>query len=94
MKSRTLSLLAVVVSVALLSFSIAGRNVESAPPDATRRSWQHLAFPVDADKGVGDAEVSRKIVQLGDEGWELVGVGTFQKDGTTTKLVYFFKRPK
>lgn len=37
--------------------------------------------------------MARKIVQLGDEGWELVDVETFQKNGTKDKLICFFKRP-
>ncbi|GAA4465115.1 hypothetical protein GCM10023156_52430 [Novipirellula rosea] len=47
-----------------------------------------------ATDGPGDAETSRKIVQLGGEGWELVDVESLVKDGASTKLIYFFKRPK
>ena len=30
----------------------------------------------DAEKGVGDGELGRRIVRLGNEGWELVEVET------------------
>ena len=49
---------------------------------------------VDASDGPGDADASRNIMQLGSEGWELVDVEALTKDGRTTKLIYFFKRPK
>ena len=51
-------------------------------------------MPVDAGDAPGDAETSRRIVQVGGEGWELVDVETLTKDGSTTKLIYFFKRLK
>ncbi len=49
---------------------------------------------VEAENGFGGADTSRKIVQPGSDGWELVDVETVVKGGTTTKVVYFFKRPK
>jgi hypothetical protein len=39
-----------------------------------------------------DRETSRQIVRLGDEGWHLVDVETFCREGTTVKTVYYFKR--
>jgi hypothetical protein len=51
-----------------------------------------MALSHDAETGFSDGEVSRRIVQLGKEGWELVDVASIIKDGTTTKIVYCFKR--
>jgi hypothetical protein len=92
MKSRN-TLLAVALGLALLlSFTLSAPS--QSPANAGRQQWEHLAMTVDASDGPGDAEASRKIMQLGGEGWELVDVEALSKDGTTTKLIYFFKRPK
>jgi hypothetical protein len=48
----------------------------------------------DTETGFTDAELSRRIVQLGNEGWELVDVESIIKDGTTTQVVYCFKKPQ
>tara|TARA_R110002073_G_scaffold172563_11_gene329787 strand:- start:21530 stop:21811 length:282 start_codon:yes stop_codon:yes gene_type:complete len=79
--------------VMMLAFSWSAPNSQSATEEP-RRSWEHLAMTVVATDGPGDAETSRKIVQLGGEGWELVDVESLVKDGASTKLIYFFKRPK
>jgi len=69
-------------------------TAQSSPSAESANRWEHLAMTVDAIDSPGDAEASRKIVQLGEEGWELVDVESLTKDGTTTKLIYYFKRPK
>ncbi|WP_372721258.1 hypothetical protein [Novipirellula sp.] len=79
--------------VMLLALTWAAPSLQSATEEP-RRSWEHLAMTVDAADGPGDAETSRKIVQLGGEGWELVDVESLVKDGASVKLIYFFKRPK
>lgn len=35
-----------------------------------------------------------KVLELGNEGWELVSVIPSDWDGSTYKVVFFFKRPK
>ncbi|MFK7820467.1 MAG: hypothetical protein AB8G99_17230 [Planctomycetaceae bacterium] len=55
--------------------------------------WEHLAMTTDGPK-LSTPEVSRKIIGLGNEGWQLVDVETYAENGTTTKAVYFFKREK
>ena len=35
-----------------------------------------------------------KVIELGNEGWELVSVVPSDWDGSTNNLVFFFKRPK
>ena len=69
--------------------------VTAASPDQPRpiAKWEHMAMPVEGDK-LSTPEISRKIIAIGQDGWELVDVATFVKGGNTNKTVYFFKRPK
>lgn len=94
MKSNVFLLLAACAFVAVASLVFSGQNTGLAASEAVAQGWEHLAMPVAADDALGGPETSRKINQLGNDGWELVDVETFTKDGSTTKLVYFFKRPK
>jgi hypothetical protein len=83
-------------SVAIM-FPVAWSAQSSRSAAATAeamQSWEHMAMTVDATDAPGDAETSRRIVQFGGEGWELVDVETIVKGGSTTRLIYFFKRPK
>ena len=54
--------------------------------------WQHLSLT----HTIGDtpkSELGKSINKLGQEGWELVSVENITKSGTTTKTVFYFKRP-
>lgn len=42
----------------------------------------------------GDDNLAARIIGMGNEGWELVSVSTVVKNGTTTKTIFHFKRPK
>ncbi len=84
-------MVAVIVILLALTWSA---PISQSATEEPRRSWEHLAMTVDATDGPGDAETSRKIVQLGGEGWELVDVESLVKDGASANLIYFFKRPK
>lgn len=57
-------------------------------------TWQHLAFEHDASRGFADADLSKRIVSLGKQGWELVTVANFAEGGTTAKTVFYFKKPR
>jgi hypothetical protein len=90
-------LVGVVVAVVLSQVSAGpAKQPEGSFPIA---KWQHLALTekvgvtqVTGQEG-STAELSRQIVKLGAEGWELVSVANFSRDGTTRKTVYYFKRP-
>lgn len=58
------------------------------------RRWQHLALEQDAKRPMNDMKFARQIDQLGNDGWELVAVDGVLDAGTTTKRIYFFKRPR
>ena len=93
MKSRIILLGLLCCALALpLAYTLAAPAAEQAEVQSKRAPWQHLALP---HEGTGlDAELSRQINRLGDEGWQLVGVTPIAKDGTTVQTVYYFKRLK
>jgi len=94
MKSNALPLIAVFAVTLAVLLAINAQNTTTAALNAPSTQWEPLAMSVDATNGIGDADTSRQIVQLGNDGWELVGVENFVKERTTTKLAYFLKRPK
>jgi hypothetical protein len=66
----------------------------SGADGAGPRRWQHLALEQDAKRPMSDPEFTKKINQLGDDGWELVAVDSVLDSGTTVRRIYFFKRLK
>ena len=59
-------------------------------PSAT--GWQHLALT----NTIGETpktELARSINKLGQDGWEMVSVGNIIESGTTTKTIFYFKKP-
>lgn len=80
------SLGAVVLAVCALA--------QDTDPGGAGGGWEHLALQHDTGKGFSTPELSRQIVNLGSDGWELVSVENFEKNGTTISTAYFFKRRK
>jgi hypothetical protein len=70
-------------------------TASATPQDNVQSSdmqWEHLAI---THQGAGlGGELSQQINRLGNEGWQLVCVSTVEKDGTTEKTVYYFKRAR
>lgn len=90
MMSKSLLLTAAIGVILAFSFTTFAQSPAAAP--AGVQKWEHLAMTVNTGRGPGDADTSRRIQQLGGEGWELVNVESLTKEGTTTQLIYFFKR--
>lgn len=80
----------------VLALLAAATCLWAAAPESSRasRAWEHLALEQDAAQGISTPAFARQINQLGDAGWELVTVTTHQNGGSTTKSVFYFKRPK
>jgi hypothetical protein len=95
MKKRNLIYLVGGASAVLLSAGLWAQDPEeNSPAGGPRPGWQHLALESPGAGVTGSPDLARKINRLGDEGWELVDVEAIHTAGSTTKTVYFFKRPK
>lgn len=61
-------------------------------PQPFAKAWQHLAL-THALGETPKSELASSINKLGREGWELVSVANIAESGTTTKTVFYFKKP-
>ncbi|MFC1636913.1 hypothetical protein ACFL5Z_18980 [Planctomycetota bacterium] len=80
-------LLCAIIAVQVLAQE---QNRDEMKPSAT--GWQHLAFT----NTIGEtpmSELAGSINKLGREGWEMVSVGNIIESGTTTKTIFYFKKP-
>ncbi|MCF7974873.1 MAG: DUF4177 domain-containing protein [Phycisphaerae bacterium] len=90
-KFNVLMGLALMICTGLVMQALAqdqGQDIRQPP--ATR--WQHLALTQTLGETL-ESELGRNINRLGREGWELVSVAGITKAGTTTKTVFYFKKP-
>ena len=74
-------------------FTLRAESDTGAAASAKTTGWTHLALPRDSGLSLSDAEFASQINGLGAEGWELVTVLNFATNGTTSKTVYYFKKP-
>lgn len=77
-----------------LATSIGAQSPKSDSAAAVPQAWRHLALTHEGKSVLDAPDLARKIDSLGDEGWQLVDVESIVEAGTTTKVVFFFKRPK
>ena len=91
-KTRTLLYGAMILLCSVIAMQVLAqdRSGEQVKPSAAR--WQHLALTNVIEK-TPQNELASKINNLGREGWELVSVGNITESGTTTKNVFYFKKP-
>ena len=93
MKNPTIRLVSALTLAACLALTLNLWSQDHAAADHTPQQWQHLALNHDAAKAWNDKELAKQINKLGREGWELVSVLNFHKEGTTDSTIYYFKKP-
>jgi len=90
-KTRTLLLGLMMLCCAIIAMQALAEDHGNQIKPATA-AWQHLALTHALDDAP-KSELARSINKLGREGWELVSVENIAKSGTTTKTVFYFKKP-
>ncbi len=85
-----LGLILLFYTVVVMQALAKDQNGDRRRPSGT--GWQHLSLT----QTIGDtpeSEPAKSINRLGREGWEPVSVGNISESGTTTKTVFYFKKP-
>lgn len=83
--------LIIAIGVSSLTLTAPAQNDQAEATEATH--WEHAALTHESPT-VQNAELSRKIVKMGEDGWELVTVTPVVSEGTTIQTVFYFKRPQ
>ena len=86
-------LIAAVVCLGL--FAVSRLPAQLAEPPAKKPAapkWQHLALTHELSSDPRKKKLTEQIHKVEREGWELVDVESVDKDGTTVKSVFYFKR--
>ncbi len=91
-KSRTLLPGIVIILCAIIAVQVLAQGVNPVQKTPQTKEWQHLAMTNVIDE-TPRSELARNINKLGREGWELVTVGNIIESGTTTKTIFYFKKP-
>jgi len=76
----------------IIAVQVLAQEVNRGEMKPLTTGWQHLALT----HMIGEtprAELARNINKLGREGWEMVSVGNIIESGTTTKTIFYFKKP-
>jgi hypothetical protein len=91
-KTRILLLGLILLLCTLVAMQAWAQGPSGSQGKPAAMTWQHLALTQTLGETPAD-ELARNINKLGREGWELVSVGNITKAGTTTKTVFYFKKP-
>ena len=91
-KTRTLLYGVVALLCALIAVQVLAQDSPAGRVKPSVAQWQHLALTHVIGK-TPQNELARSINKLGREGWELVSVANVSESGTTTKTVFYFKKP-
>lgn len=93
MKTRFPIVVSLVFLIGAGLWTLRSADAPNAPAPGARPGWEHLALPSEGTAITGNRELAKQINQLGRDGWEMFSVLNEQRDGTTIKTVFFFKRP-
>ena len=91
-KFKILLTVMIIILCTIIAMQVLAREVNRDEMKPLTTGWQHLAIT----NMIGEtpkAELARSINKLGREGWEMVSVGNIIESGTTTKTIFYFKKP-
>ena len=92
-KSKTLLYgMMIFLLCAIIAVQVLAREQNRGETKSPTTGWQHLALTNTIGK-TPMSELTSKINKLGREGWEMVSVGNIIESGTTTKTIFYFKKP-
>lgn len=94
MKKNILVYLASGFLVLSVGAALWAQHPESDSSPKAPQAWQHLALEREGKSVTQDTELAQRINSLGEQGWQLVDVESIGEAGTTSKMVFFFKRPR
>ena len=93
MKNPKLKIALALAACLGLTLNLWAQDKPEVEPVAATKKWQHLALPHDTATLGNDQDLAKQINQLGRDGWEMITVLNFSKEGTTNNTMYYFKRP-
>lgn len=93
MKTKIILLSILLFLGAVVAEKTLAADAKTKPKPDSSAQWEHLALMHEIGARFPDADLSKRIIQLGGDGWELVSVENFSESGTTVKTGFFFKRP-
>lgn len=91
-KSRILLYGIMIILCTIIAVQVLAQEVNLDEKKSLTKGWQHLALT----NVIGEtpkSELAKNINKLGREGWEMVSVGNIIESGTTTKTIFYFKKP-
>jgi hypothetical protein len=93
-KNKSLILLSsiIIILCAIIAVQVLAQGTNPDQKTPLTKGWQHLAL-TNVIGQTPNSELARNINKLGREGWELVSVGNIVESGTTTKTIFYFKKP-
>ena len=91
-KSRILLPAILIILCTIIAVQVLAQNANRNETEPQTKSWQHLAL-TNVIGQTPNSELARNINKLGREGWEMVSVGNIVESGTTTKTIFYFKKP-
>ena len=91
-KTRILQFGIIILCCTIISIQVLAQDQREDKMKPSAAGWQHLSL-TSATGETTKSELGKNINKLGREGWELVSVENIIESGTTTKTVFYFKRP-